>query len=201
MRLDDERIERYSRQLILKEVGPRGQERLLGSRVAVVGTDVAAARVVAYLAAAGVGAITVDPVLHDTVDPGRRDCSLEPLATEPRVVDAVVVSGETPETTAAALASWRHHAQVRTWITSGHAGGASPCPCCALAGRKSPDVDTALIGLRDRVLGTVIATEIVKEILEIGTGLTGRMLAYDPGTATMEAVVVVARPVCIFDAP
>jgi molybdopterin/thiamine biosynthesis adenylyltransferase len=57
MRLDDEQIERYSRQLILQEVGPRGQERLLAARVAVVGTDAAAERVVAYLAAAGVGAI------------------------------------------------------------------------------------------------------------------------------------------------
>ena len=37
MRLDDEQIERYSRQLILAEVGPRGQERLGAARVAVVG--------------------------------------------------------------------------------------------------------------------------------------------------------------------
>ena len=51
--LDDERIERYSRQLILAEIGPHGQERLLAARVAVVGGDAAAARLIAYLAAAG----------------------------------------------------------------------------------------------------------------------------------------------------
>ena len=67
MRLHDEQIERYSRQLILAEVGPRGQEKLGAARVAVVGTDVAAERVVAYLAAAGVGTLGLvefDVVVH-----------------------------------------------------------------------------------------------------------------------------------------
>ena len=48
-RLSDEQIERYSRQLILAEVGPHGQERLGAARVAGVGEGVAAERVVAYL--------------------------------------------------------------------------------------------------------------------------------------------------------
>lgn len=201
MRLDDERIERYSRQLILQEVGPRGQERLLASRVAVAGTDVAAARVVAYLAAAGVGAIVADPVLHAAVDPAQPDCTLLPLPAAPSAVDAVVVSGETPDATAATLASWRDRAHLRVWITDGHAGGAPPCPRCALNGRTNPGVEGALIELRNVVLGTVIATEIVKGILAIGTGLGGRLLAYDPGTATVEIAVVSPRPDCACGAP
>jgi adenylyltransferase/sulfurtransferase len=196
LRLDDERIERYSRQLILKEVGPRGQERLLASRVAVVGTDVAAARVVGYLAAAGVGAITADPALHAAVDPEQRDCALAPLADAPSSVDAVVVSGGTCAAVADTLEGWRDRATVRIWMTAGYAGGAPPCPRCALAGSTPADGQSALTGLRDAVVGTVVATEIVKGLLQIGVGLGGRLLAYGPETATVQVTSVIPRPGC-----
>ena len=37
MRLNDERIERYSRQILLPQVGGEGQEKLLVSKVLIVG--------------------------------------------------------------------------------------------------------------------------------------------------------------------
>jgi adenylyltransferase/sulfurtransferase len=55
MTLDDERIERFSRQIILPEIGARGQERLLQARVLLVGLTPAVMTALAYLAAAGVG--------------------------------------------------------------------------------------------------------------------------------------------------
>ena len=58
-RLDDERIERYSRQLILDEVGAAGQETLLGSSVLVIGAGALGSPVVRYLAGAGVGRLTI----------------------------------------------------------------------------------------------------------------------------------------------
>jgi len=196
MRLDDERIERYSRQLILKEVGPRGQERLLASRVAVAGTDVAAARVVGYLAAAGVGAIAAEPALHGGVDPEQRDCTLTALADAPDAVDVLVVSGGSPDASAATLAPWRDRAPVRIWITGGYAGGVPPCPRCALASRDARDGGFPLAMLRDATLGTVVATEVVKALLAIGTPFTGRLLAYDVNAATIESLAVSARPDC-----
>jgi hypothetical protein len=48
---------RFARQLALPEVGPAGQERLLGARVAIVGRDLAAETAARYLAAAGVGTL------------------------------------------------------------------------------------------------------------------------------------------------
>lgn len=195
MRLDDERIERYSRQLILQEIGPRGQERLLASRVAVVGTDVAAARAVGYLAAAGVGAIAADQALHAAVDPDQRDCTLATLAAASDAVDVVVVSGSV-DVSADTLASWRDRAPIRIWITDGYAGGAPPCPRCALAGRDPRDVGSPLTTLRDTTLGTVVATEVVKALLAIGTPLAGRLLAYDPATAVIESLAVSARSGC-----
>ena len=41
--LTDGQIERYSRQIILPQLGGRGQEKLLSSAIAVVGTSVAVA--------------------------------------------------------------------------------------------------------------------------------------------------------------
>ena len=59
--------ERYTRQVRLPELGEEGQRRLAASRVAVIGAGGLGAPVLSYLAAAGVGVITViDP---DTVDP------------------------------------------------------------------------------------------------------------------------------------
>jgi hypothetical protein len=52
--LTDAQVERWSRQIVLPEVGARGQERLLGARVALVGDGTVAADL---LARAGVGTV------------------------------------------------------------------------------------------------------------------------------------------------
>ncbi len=55
--LEDVQIERYSRQIILPQVGGKGQEKLLRSQVYVDGDGLPAAAALFYLAAAGVGTI------------------------------------------------------------------------------------------------------------------------------------------------
>ena len=55
MPLSDAQIERYSRQIILPEVGAAGQQRLLAAACAVVGTGPLAATAARYLAGAGIG--------------------------------------------------------------------------------------------------------------------------------------------------
>jgi len=55
--LTDAQVERYSRQIILPEVGGRGQERLFGARVAVAGAGPAAAAAATLLGRAGVGTL------------------------------------------------------------------------------------------------------------------------------------------------
>lgn len=57
--LDDDASERYSRHLLLPEVGVGGQRRLLDSRVALIGAGGLGAPVAMYLAAAGVGELTL----------------------------------------------------------------------------------------------------------------------------------------------
>lgn len=64
--LTEEQIERYSRHILLQEVGVEGQEKLLNAKVLVVGAGGLGAPVSLYLAAAGVGHIGI--VDADVVD-------------------------------------------------------------------------------------------------------------------------------------
>lgn len=64
--LSDAQAARYARHLVLPQVGPEGQERLLGATVVVVGAGGLGSPVAMYLAAAGVGTIGV--VDFDVVD-------------------------------------------------------------------------------------------------------------------------------------
>ncbi|MEK6791278.1 MAG: HesA/MoeB/ThiF family protein, partial [Deltaproteobacteria bacterium] len=59
MDFTEEQIERYSRHIILPEIGGRGQARLLKSKVFVLGAGGLGSPSLLYLAAAGVGTIGV----------------------------------------------------------------------------------------------------------------------------------------------
>jgi molybdopterin-synthase adenylyltransferase len=59
MMLNDAELERYARHLVLKEIGGAGQARLKAAHVTVVGAGGIGAPVLLYLAAAGVGRLTI----------------------------------------------------------------------------------------------------------------------------------------------
>ena len=59
-------VERYSRQIILKNVGPTGQKKIIKSKVLVVGAGGLGCPVIDYLSRAGVGNIGV--IDHDKVN-------------------------------------------------------------------------------------------------------------------------------------
>ena len=62
MNFSDEEVERYARQLVLAEVGGPGQQKLRDASVLIVGAGGVGGPAALYLAAAGVGRITlVDP--------------------------------------------------------------------------------------------------------------------------------------------
>lgn len=83
MSLSDAELERYARHIVLREIGGAGQLRLKAASVAVVGAGGLGAPCLQYLAAAGVGRLTIiddddvalsnlqRQVLHGTADVGR----------------------------------------------------------------------------------------------------------------------------------
>ena len=63
--MTDSELERYARHIVLREIGGAGQTRLRAARVLVVGAGGLGSPVLEYLAAAGVGTISI--VDHDVV--------------------------------------------------------------------------------------------------------------------------------------
>lgn len=66
LNLADDQLERYARHIVLPEIGGAGQARLLASHVAVIGAGGIGSPVIQYLAAAGVGRLTI--IDDDRVD-------------------------------------------------------------------------------------------------------------------------------------
>src|SRR5437588_12137010 len=66
MEFTEQQIERYSRHIILPDVGGKGQKKLAAARVLVIGAGGLGSPAVLYLAAAGIG--TIGLVDGDVVD-------------------------------------------------------------------------------------------------------------------------------------
>ncbi len=87
--MNDQQLLRYSRHILLDEIGIEGQERLLAARVLVIGAGGLGSPAAFYLASAGVGSITL--VDNDTVD--LTNLQRQILHTSDRIGQAKAVSG------------------------------------------------------------------------------------------------------------
>jgi molybdopterin/thiamine biosynthesis adenylyltransferase len=79
--MNDNQLLRYSRHILLDDIGVEGQARILASHVLVIGAGGLGSPALLYLGSAGVGTITV--VDHDTVD--RTNLQRQIAHTEARV--------------------------------------------------------------------------------------------------------------------
>lgn len=103
--MNDEQLLRYSRHILLDEIGIEGQERILSSHALIIGAGGLGSPAAYYLASAGVGKITL--VDNDTVD--LTNLQRQILHTTDRVGLPKAVSGQmtlaqiNPEITVVAL--------------------------------------------------------------------------------------------------
>ena len=230
MNLDfsEDEIQRYSRHILLGEVGGIGQAQLRDAKVLVVGAGGLGAPLALYLAAAGVGTIglvdddVVDlsnlqrQIIHSTgrIGQGKVASAAEALAAlnplvkicqHPYRLDAATVAGVIADydiicdgsdnfptrylladacvlgrRTLISASVSRFEGQLSTFKP--HLGG--PCYRCLYPAPPPPGTiqscaEAGVLGAVTGVMGTLQATEVIKEIVGLGEGLSGRVLAWD----------------------
>jgi len=215
MDLSDPQIERYSRQILLREVGGEGQEKILAARVLVAGEGPVLPVAALYLAAAGVGTIGLACAKGDerlageihALNPeirvsrhSRESLSQEVVAGFDLVVDASLGNDLRDRLNRSAVS---RGATVITGACGGdhgfvavlHPAGGGGCLACA----EWPPLENAVTPLTPALagaVGTVLATEALKAITGIGDPLTGRMLRIDARSSSYTTEVVERRPSC-----
>ncbi|HTY66938.1 MAG TPA: molybdopterin-synthase adenylyltransferase MoeB [Alphaproteobacteria bacterium] len=246
MPLTDPQFERYARHLILDEVGEEGQEKLMASRVLVVGAGGLGSPVLMYLAAAGIGTLgiidddAVDlsnlqrQIIHSTANIGtaKVKSALESLgainpevrvtphhlrltAANAREIAAeydLVCDGSDNFATRyllndacyldrkplVAASLLRFEGQLSTFKAY---DGKTPCYRCLFREPPPPDLvprceQAGILGSVAGVLGTLQATEAIKELLGLGRSLAGRLLIYDALEGTTRTIKVPRDPAC-----
>lgn len=254
MNLDfsEDEISRYSRHILLREVGGVGQAKLREARVLLVGAGGLGSPLLMYLAAAGVGTIglvdddVVDlsnlqrQIAHTTESLGTpkvesaiaRANAINPLVnivphrtrlgvenildvfaeydivcdgtdnfpTRFLISDACVLAKKT----LVSAAVLRFDGQLSTFKP--HAGEGCPCYRC-LYPSPPPDglvpscSEAGILGAVTGVMGTLQATEVLKEILGIGESMSGRVLVWDALSARFRTIKLRPDPACIACGP
>ncbi|WP_027627930.1 HesA/MoeB/ThiF family protein [Ruminiclostridium cellobioparum] len=118
MSFSNDQLERYSRHIILKEVGVKGQKKLLQSKVLIVGTGGLGAPAAMFLAAAGVG--TIGLVDFDAVELSnlqRQIIHLTKDVGKPKVISGRETINEmNPDVEVAAYKEWVSSSNIKDII-------------------------------------------------------------------------------------
>ena len=241
----EDEIRRYSRHILLRDVGGTGQARLRAARVLVVGAGGLGSPLILYLAAAGVGTIGIvdddmvelsnlqRQIAHTTaaigtpkvasaaaaaraINPGtaieahphrlgpdnaaglvgRYDIvcdGTDNFATRFLLADACAL-GRRTLVSAAVL---RFEGQLS--VFKPHQGG--PCYRCLFPAPPPPGAvpscsEAGVLGAVTGVMGTLQATETIKEILGIGESLSGRLLIWDALASSFRTIRLRPDPAC-----
>ena len=245
LQFSEDEIGRYSRNILLAEVGGTGQAKLRAARVLVVGAGGLGSPLALYLAAAGVGTIgLVDDDVVELSNLQRQIAHSTDRVGQPKVQSAAtalygvnpsirVVPHQTRLTAANALALIRAYDIVcdgsdnfptrflvndacvlarRTLVSAAvlrfdgqlstfkpHVGG--PCYRCLHPAPPPPGLvpscsEAGVLGAVVGAMGSLQATEVLKEIMGIGQGLSGRLLIWDALAARIRILALPHDPAC-----
>ena len=242
-KLDDSQIQRYSRNITLREIGNKGQIKLLNSKVLIVGAGGLGSPLMLYLTAAGVGTIglidneKVDlsnlnrQVIHKTssigrnkvksaidsasaINPGIRFLPYPKKLTKSNAISVIskydiVADGSDNfytrylindscyflKKTLVSAAILAFDAQIFTFKPKG------PCYRCIFSAPPKEDlipscVEGGVLGSIAGVAGTIQATEVVKELLGIGKGLSSSLMIFDGLNQEFTKIKIKNDPKC-----
>jgi adenylyltransferase/sulfurtransferase len=243
----EDEIHRYSRHILLQDVGGIGQAKLKAARVLVVGAGGLGSPLVLYLAAAGVGTIGI--IDHDRLDLSNLqrqiahttarigEMKAESAAGAARAINPEVrvnaydqqLSADNVEEliarydivcdgtdnfatrflladacvlgrrTLVSAAVLRFEGQLSVFKPHLQAGG--PCYRCLYPepppeGAVPTCSEAGVLGAVTGVMGTLQATETLKEILGVGESLSGKLLIWDALATRFRTVRLRADPSC-----
>jgi molybdopterin/thiamine biosynthesis adenylyltransferase len=216
--LSDRQIDRYSRQIILPQLGGRGQETLLAASIAIVGSAAISTAAALYLAGAGVGrlALSAAPLVAiDGLNPDCRTSALPTLVTravadEVAGCDAVLVcavaSAPWQMLNAACVAqhtplAWGEAVGSRGVVAafSGHRPDSLCSACVRMQAAQWLSGGEACDGLADATaafVGTLLATEAFKMLIGLGAAPAASLLTYDAGPGAINDVAFSRDPRC-----
>jgi adenylyltransferase/sulfurtransferase len=197
--LSDVQIDRYSRQIILPEVGAHGQERLLSAAVALIDAGGDIRLLLLYLAAAGVGhvALWTGPSrrwerlasdvrdLNDDCKIEIRELDVDPFAASDTDLVVLAESGAGYGPIGARCRRegrtliWSRVEGERGYLAVFEAASAGACYDCAVADLPRSEAVNAAGISASAVLACVQASEAIKHILRVPLALRGSMLRVD----------------------
>ncbi len=238
-------IQRYSRHILLREMGGIGQAKLKAAKVLVVGAGGLGSPLALYLAAAGIGTIgLVDAdivelsnlqrqIAHGVANLGQLKVAsaaesltrinplvevithaqrLGPENVEQLIADYDLICDGTDNFTTRFLVADACVAAKKTLVSAAvlrfegqistfkpHQGG--PCYRCLYPepppeGLVPPCSEAGVLGAVTGVMGTMQATEVIKEIAGIGQSLSGYLLVWDALAAEFRKIRLRKDPAC-----
>ena len=251
MDFTEQQINRYARHILLREVGGGGQQRLLKSRVLVIGAGGLGSPLLMYLAAAGVGTLGIvdddivdlsnlqRQIIHNTSDVGRAKVDSARDTITALNPDVTVIPHQTRFTAANALtlmsdydlvadgsdnfatrflvndaayfskiplvsgAILRFDGQIATFAPHrpGPDGASGPCYRCIFRepppeGQIPSCAEAGVLGALCGMIGSLQATEILKELMGIGESMSGSLLVSDGLGTEFRKIKVRRDPGC-----
>jgi molybdopterin/thiamine biosynthesis adenylyltransferase len=212
MPLSDTQIDRFSRQIILPQVGGAGQERLLGSTVALAGRGGLLDIVALYLAGAGIGRLALRdaPSLRAALVALNPDVRVVSAETPLGGVDAdVLVACDAPRAeldgAAAAgrpLVAGGVDAQRGWFVVADRPGHCAGCAARQAEGATRPAAEAprgappAGLSPAAGVVGSLMALAVLKLRLGIGAPSRPLWMCVDAADATLSEHALVPAADC-----